>query len=446
MPMPRAGWRAALSSLENRQYRWLFASNTVFFFAMQGQWLVRSWLAYELTGSELALGGVSFAVALPMTVIAPFGGVIADRLERRNLIAIGQAVLIASELTVLALLAAGWLRFWHLMTLAAVMGTVFPFIMPARQALVVNVVGKRELTNAMALSMGGMNAARVAAPALAGVLISAIGLERTYAFGASLYAIALACLLRVPRSPTQRQGGKSMIGDIGEGLRYMLDHRVILVLLLFGLMPMFLAMPFQTLLPVFAKDIWQVGSQGFGVLNAAGGVGGRIGSIWVASRAESEKRLRSMMVSVLLFCAFLTVFAQSPWFLIALPLAIVANVFSSVFGTLNNTAVQLLIPDHVRGRISGFLMMSFGLPMLGTLPMSAVAEGFGAPAAVALAALLAAGTALLFYLFSASLRNLDQSVSLALEEPSAALPEAGEPGEPLRVPEGALPRRVRADV
>jgi MFS family permease len=446
--MPRAGFRAALSSLGNREYRWLFVSNLLFFFAMQGQWLVRSWLAYELTQSELALGLVSFAVALPMTAIAPFGGVIADRIERRNLIAGGQLLLIASELTVLVLLATGMLRFWHLLVLASVMGCVFPFIMPARQALVVNVVGKRELTNAMALSMGGMNAARVAAPALAGVMISVIGMTRTYAYSVALYVAALVCLLQVSRSPAMaRTGRQGMIGDIGEGVRYMVDHRLILVLLLFGLLPMFLAMPFQTLLPVFAKDIWHVGSEGFGVLNAAGGIGGLIGSIFVASRAESEKRLRNMMVSVLLFCGFLTVFAQSPWFWVALPLMLVANVFSSVFGTLNNTAVQVLIPDHVRGRISGFLMMSFGLPMLGTLPMSAVAEGFGAPTAVALAALLAAGTALLFYAGSAGLRNLDRSVADALAE-SAADQRAEAEARPsaVRLGEAALSRRAGADV
>ncbi len=171
-----------------------------FFFAMSGQGLVRSWLAFQLTGSELALGLMGAAVAVPMLFVAPLGGVIADRFERRNLILGGQALVVASELAILLLLLGGVLEFWHLLTAAALMGCVFPFIMPARQAIVVNIVGKAGLPNAMALSMGGMNASRVVGPVSAGFLIGALGIEGTYSIGLGLYFVGLLCMARVKRS------------------------------------------------------------------------------------------------------------------------------------------------------------------------------------------------------------------------------------------------------
>jgi MFS family permease len=179
---------------------------------------------------------------------------------------------------------------------------------------------------------------------------------------------------------------------------------------------MFLAMPFQTLLVVFADKIWDVGSLGLGALSAAGGVGGVLGSVYVAWRSEAQGRARIMLVSMLCFGGFLFLFALSPWFLLALPLVLLANVFGSVYGTLNNTAIQLLIPDRVRGRVSSFLMMSFSLPLLGTLPMSAVAEVWGAPTAVAIASLLAIVIGVIFFLASPALRNLDADVRRAMFE------------------------------
>jgi MFS family permease len=414
----KPGWRAALSSLENPQYRWLYVSNIAFFFAMSAQGMVRAWLAFQLTGSELALGYVSFAVALPMLLVAPIGGVVADRVERRNLIALGQALIVATEISILALLVTDTLQFWHLLVATGMMGVVFPFTMPARQAIVVNIVGKRGLVNAMALSMAGMNATRILGPAVAGLLIATVGISSTYFVGVLFYASALLCMFRVKRShPPEETNRPGIFASMLDGGRYVLENRLVMTLLIFGLLPMFLAMPFQTLLVVFADEIWDVGSQGLGALNAAGGVGGIIGSIYIASRGELNKRLRTMMVSMLGFGSFLLLFSISPYFLLALPLVLVANIFASIYSTLNNTSIQLLIPDNIRGRISSFLMMSFSLPLLGTLPMAALAEVYGAPVAVAFAAVLATVATCLLYAGSSALRGMDEAVRKAsLEE------------------------------
>lgn len=421
----------AFASLAVPQFRWLFVSNLAFFFAMNAQMLVRSYLAYDLTRSPLALGFVNLAVAIPMLVISPFGGALADRLERRRLVVAGQLALVASESTIWLLLLSGRLEFWHMLVSVSVAGCCFPFIMPARQALVVNAVGIRALGNAMALSMSAMNAARVLGPVVGGLAISLVGVERTYALSIGLYLCAIACMLAVHAAPPHADARvRPILEGIREGFRFVRDDRTVAALLLFGIVPMFLAMPFQTLLVVFANDVWHVGSAGFGALQAAAGVGGVIGSLLVAWYGEPERRLRSQLVNLAVFAAALFLFGLSPWFALALPLVLAANVSASVFSTQNNTAVQLLIPDRVRGRIMSFMMMSFGLTPLGTLPVSALAQGFGAPAAVCSGAvwLLLVGAG--FYLWSPALRRTDDRTSAALAEyvaqPAALIP----PGPP----------------
>lgn len=419
------GWRSSLVALENRQFRWLFFSNIAFFFAMGSQGVVRAWLAFEITQSEFALGLVMFAVALPMFFIAPLGGVIADRFERRKLIALAQATVVVNELVVFVLIVTDTLQFWNLLLAAGVMGCVFPFIMPARQAIVVNVVGKQGLSNAIAVNMAGVNTTRVLGPAAAGLLISTAGVSLTYAFGLALYATGLACLLGVSRShPSAEARRLPMLTSVREGLRFVNENRLVLTLLLFGLVPMFLAMPFQNLLVVFAEKIWRVGPEGLGTLSASMGMGGVVGSVLVASWGDTRKRLRRMMLSMFAFGSLLLCFAVSPWFLVGVPLVFVANIFASIYATLNNTAIQLLIPDHVRGRISSFLMMSFSLPLLGTLPMAAAAEAFGAPIAVGVAAVAAIAAALLFYAISPELRAMDASVQDAVRDDAASAPQA----------------------
>jgi predicted MFS family arabinose efflux permease len=186
----------------------------------------------------------------------------------------------------------------------------------------------------------------------------------------------------------------------------MRSNRLIPLLLLFGLIPMFLAMPAQQLLVVFAEEVWQVGSSGFGVLQAISGVGGVVGAIWVA-RSAASRQLTLMLGSGVAFAGLLALFAMSPWFWPAVVLGLLAYSFASVFGTLNNTAVQLLIPDEVRGRVSSFMLMSISLPLLGTLPVGALADVYGAPLAVAGACGLGALSVLALWMFSPTLRSLD---------------------------------------
>jgi MFS family permease len=416
--MPAVGWRGALASLENRQFRWLWSGNVAFFFAMQSMSMVlRTSLTYTLTnGDPLKIGWVTFTVAIPMVVLAPVGGVFADRIDRRRLIMTCQAILLTSESVTCLLFALDALQFWHLIALGAVIGTMFALMMPARQAIVVNVVGRAQLGNAMALNMTGMNVTRVVGPAAAGVAMSAVGIVPTYTIGLGLYALALFAMTRLePALPPPGAGRPPVLRSIVEGFHYLGGNRMVLLLIIFGAGPMLLMMPFQPLLVVFANDVWHVGYAGLGSLNAAAGIGGMAGAFLVAVRGDADRRLGMMLGSVLAFATSLGIFAFCPWFSVAMLMLLVANLFASVFGVLNNTAIQQLVPDEVRGRISSFLTMSFSLPMLGSLPVSVIAHRYGAPIAVGAASVTAIVLSMAFYASSPSLRGLDEAVRGALE-------------------------------
>lgn len=406
-----SSWDRLISSLRYEQFRWLYISNICFMFAMMAQFMVRSVLAFEMTDNDaFAVGQVNFAVAIPMLVISPLGGAIADRVDRRKLILFVQTAVIIDEGLVFLLLVTGQLEFIHLLVLTGILGALFPFMMPARQAIIANVVGRQGLSNAMALQMGGMNTTRIVGPVAAGVLIALIGTTQTWGVALVLYGVGLAAMLRVrPSFPDDVEERRTVVGDMADGFRYVWRHPPVRVLLLFGLVPTLLAMPFQTLLVEFAFDVWNKGEFELGLLNAAAGIGGLVGSIYIAWSGDSHRRLRLMMASILAFGATLILFSYSPIIWIALPVILIADIFVTVFMVLNNTAIQVLIPDAVRGRVMSLLMMSFGLTPLATLPISWFAERHGASLVVALSSGLMMVLAVVFLSLSPALRRIDTS-------------------------------------
>ncbi len=423
-PGKRPGIRASLDLLQLRPFRWLLISNTTFFLAMGSQMLVRPLIAYELTDSAEMLGLISMAVGLPMLIFSPLGGALADRVERRGLIIAGQVAILASECTVLTLYVTGALEIWHLAVAATLMGSIFPFSMPARQAITANVVGVGRITRAMALNMGMMNATRILGPAMAGFLVPFIGIAGTLACGTALYGIALISMFQVGRSVPPNRPPRPVFEDMKDGFRYVWREKKVLAMLLYGIVPMFVLMPFQTYLVVFARDVWGGVSLPWGEasyevglawLQATSGIGGLAGSLWLAASGDTPHRRRPMVLCLLGFALFLIGFAWTPLFWLALPPLLIAGMLSSIFQTLNNATIQVLIPDHVRGRVSSFMMMSFGLTQFGTWPMGVAIDNYGAPNTVAGAALIMIVVAVAFSWGSRSIRNLDGTVREALE-------------------------------
>lgn len=411
---PESAWRRATESLENAQFRRVFIGNMAFFLAMGGQGIVRPWIAFQLTDQAFALGIVAAAMAIPMFFLSPIGGALADRVERRRLIVTAQSIAFVTEGIVLVLLLTGRIEFWHLVAAGGALGCCFPLVMPARQAIVANLVDRKRLGAAMGLNMTGVNVTRVVGPAAAGYLISVIGVEGAYLVDVVLYAVAIGAMLTVQKLPPTGASLDSLTRHMMAGFSYLRKDRLVAILLLFGLVPQFLAMPFQNILPAFADKVWDVGPTGYGILNASVGVGAVVGSVYVAGRTQERRRLPMMMVAVVAFGTLLAAFAVSPYFWPAVALAFVANIGASVFSTLNNVSIQLVIPDAVRGRVSSFLMMSVSLPLLGALPIGWIADQIGPPRAVAGASLLAVVMAFVFYASSPRLRKLDDRIRTEL--------------------------------
>lgn len=368
-------------------------------------------------GLAQSLAYINLVVALPMIFASMIGGAVTDRVERRQLIIVGQCLITCNEIFILTMLLLGQLEFWHLLCTAFVAGCAFPFIMPARMAITVNVVGPDRIQSAMAVSGGAMNLSRVVGPAMMGVIISEFSVIAAYVVSTILYASAVFCMFFVKRNKAvQPDGGKKpLLADIIYGFQYVSLNKPVLVCLMFGLVPMFLAMPFQNLLVMLVEQTWQVGESGLGILMGAGGVGGVLGSIWIARRGDRSERLRLMVVTVIGFALFLAVFTQTSVFYLALLPLVLANLCASAFQTVNNATIQILVDDSVRGRMSSFMMMSFGLTPLGVFPMAVAADHIGAANAILGACVALMIITVAFVGLSRTLRTIDSTVRVSMD-------------------------------
>lgn len=378
--------------------------------------LTRTILAWDLTGEATSLAYINLVVAVPMIFASLVGGAITDRVERRQLIIIGQCLIAANEVFILILLLMDQLQFWHMLCTAFVAGCAFPFIMPARMAITATVVGPERLQSATAISGGVMNLSRVVGPAVMGLVIAQFSATAAYALSVILYAAAIFCMFGVNRSHSAHNGEprKPLLADISYGFSYIRHNKPILMCLLFGLIPMFLAMPFQSILVMLAEQAWGVGESGVGVLMAIGGVGGVLGAVWILRRGNRSQRLQLMLGSTAAFGVFLAIFVQTEDFYLAFIPLLLANMCMSASQTVNNASIQILVDDNVRGRMSSFMMLSFALTPIGVFPMAIVADQIGAASAIFGACIILLVIVLLFYLLSATLRNLDKNVKEAM--------------------------------
>lgn len=384
---------------------------------MQGQMLTRSLLAWELTGEATALAYINLIIAVPMIFASLIGGAVTDRVERRRLLVFGQSLIVANELFILTLLLFNKLEFWHMLCTAFIAGCAFPFIMPARMAITVNVVGPQRLQTALAFQAGALNFTRVVGPAMMGIVIAQTSFVNAYYFSTVLYGMATLFMFGIEpnyseKIPTER---KPLFSDIGYGFQYIFENRAVLICLVFGLLPMFLAMPFQNILVVMAEETWQTGESGVGILMAAGGIGGVIGALWIAKKGDDGGYLGIMLGSTFFFGIFLAVFTQTTNFYYALIPLLIANICASACQTVNSAAIQLLVDDNVRGRMSSFMLMSFGLTPIGVFPMALAADSIGAGNAILGASFILMVTVVLFYFTSKTLRNLDSALEAKRE-------------------------------
>jgi MFS family permease len=402
------GWARTFSALRERDYAVYFGGNLAFFLAMQMDQLLRGFYALELTDGAWALGVVSVANATPMLLIAPFGGVIADRYDKKKLLLYSQGFIALVNVLFTVMIFMELVQFWHLLVGALLQGATFSVAMPVRNALVPQLIPRHKLMNAVSLQMGGMNLTRIIGPTIAGLLIAPLGIGSVWAIETVLFTTATLSIIPLPSHGMKgrAEATGSMLPQLAEGFRYIGRTPLMRVLLLSALvMPLF-AFPVQLVLPVFAKDVFDMGPGGLGLLMASAGIGGLVGALLTASLDSVPHKGRLMLIGTVLQGGCFIVFAVSPVFGAALLFLALGNIGGMLFMTTNNSVIQTRVPEEYRGRVMAVLMMSFGVMPLGVLPMTLAADAIGAPTAVVISSVLLVVTLALFFITSRELRTL----------------------------------------
>jgi MFS family permease len=382
-PLPR--WATTLRALRHRNFQLFFSGQLVSLIGTWMQTVAQAWLVYRLTNSPLLLGSVGFASQFPVFLFAPFGGITADRVNRQRLVIATQiaSMILAGILAWLTL--SGHVRVWHIFVLAGLLGVVNAFDIPGRQAFLVDMVGKEDLMNAIALNSSMFNGARVIGPAVAGILVAKIGEGWCFAANAISYIAVIVglSLMRVHSPP--RASKHSPIEDIIEGFRWVNQTRIIrALLLLIGLVSL-VGMPYTVLMPIFADRILHGGARGLGILMGATGVGALFGALTLAAKTGVKGLGRWISLScaglgISLFCFS---FSTSLWLSVALLLP--AGYSMMLQMACSNTLIQTMVPDRLRGRVmSVYSMMFMGMAPFGAFFGGALAHRIGAPITVAI--------------------------------------------------------------
>jgi MFS family permease len=338
------------------------------------QSVAQAWLVLKLTNSPLMLGVVTFAGFLPMLLVALFAGVVVDHVDRRRLIIGAQTLLMLSAFVLGGLTWGGSVRVEYVIILAALNGLVSSFDMPGRQAFVVEMVGREDLPNAIALNSMIFNGARMIGPAIAGLSIAFIGVAGCFILNGVSYLAVIWSLfeMEIPRRE-RREFGASMLRQVRLGLAYVWRHRPTLWLLVFVAINMGIGMQYTVLIPIFARDLLHVGPHGYGFLMAAQGLGAVLSAIVMNMRSTAPRALRQNLVFGIFCMAIATAgFGMSTW----MSLSLIAQMFVGV-GLMNhmvtsNTLLQMFVTDELRGRVMSLYLLSF----IGTAPLGSLAVGY----------------------------------------------------------------------
>lgn len=388
-------------------YRWFWSARALGAIAFRFRAVVRGWLIYNLTGSAFALSAVSAAWGVSTFLFSAPGGTISDRFNRRNLIIVGQAIVAGAFLIISLLIFSGGIRVWHLAASSLVMGLVFSFVIPARTALLSDLMPQEALLNAMALSMVGMGLMGVLASSVSGVLVEEVGAGTVYVIMGLLYVVAIGVYLKVP-SPEQGERRRSSIGvDLVEGSRYVRTKPELMAIFGLELVRVILYMPYMTLLPVFAADVYDSGAVGLGLLRGASSLGGMLGSLIIASLGDVRRKGLLLLGSGALTGVGLILLGQAPSFAVALVALLLVTVMSNAYMVTRSTLVQTVSSPRMRGRVAGFSRLIFGLMPLGDLPVGALTDAIGAPLTVTLQGMAVVAVFLLIGLTQPRLRRLE---------------------------------------
>ncbi len=385
------------TALRHPNYRLFWFGQLISLIGTWMQTVAQAWLVLQMTGSAIDLGIVSALQLLPVLVIGMFGGVFADRISKRRLLLATQTFQMLLAAILGLLVSTGLVQIWHVYLLATLLGVANAFDMPTRQAFVVEMVGRDDLMNAVALNSMQFNAARIIGPALAGLSIAAIGVTGSFYANAIsfIFVIGGLALMRTDRffsvEPAPRT---SVLNSLAEGCRYVLKTpTVLLITALVGILGIF-AFNMNVLVPLFARNVLHSGAGGYGLLMAAMGAGSLLAALTAAFLQRTRWDL--LLGGAVVFCLFEIGFAFSHMFWLSMLLLAVTGYGLITFFMSANTGVQQKVPDQLRGRVMGvYMTVNVGATPFGNVASGALASSFGAPFAMAVGAAAALVSVLL---------------------------------------------------
>ena len=404
-------------AFRHRNYQLFFSGQLI---SLTGTWMqmvAESWLVYRLTGSSALLGVAAFASQIPIFLFATIGGTVADRFNRHRFIIVTQSISMILPLVLATLTFTGVVRVWHVFVLAAALGLVNAFDVPARQAFFVEMVGHDDLMNAIALNSSMVNGARIVGPALAGLLVAAVGESWCFLLNGISYIAVITGLLmmKVPRRPKATRP-TSPVRDTLDGFQFVARTAPVrAILLLLGLLSL-AGMPYTVLMPIFADQILGGGAQHLGLLMGAAGVGALGGALSLAFRSGVRGLGNWVATSAAAFGIALVLFSFSRVFWLSAVLLVPVGAAMMVEMAASNTLIQAMVPDALRGRVMAvYSMMFMGMAPFGALIAGSVAERLGAPWTVAAGGIVCVVAASVFAFRLPSLRVEGRRLIVAQE-------------------------------
>jgi MFS family permease len=436
-------WQAVGRALRHRNFQLFFGGQLISLIGTWMQTVAQSWLVYRLTGSGLLLGAVGFCSQIPVFLVAPIGGITADRMNRQRVVIATQTASMILAFVLAALTLTHVVQVWHIFILAALLGVVNAFDIPGRQSFLVDMVGKEDLMNAIALNSSMFNGARVIGPAVAGVLVARLGEGWCFfANGVSYIAVIVGLLLMNVHSPS-RASEASPFEHIKEGFRFVNETAPIRALLLLLGVVSATGMPYVVLMPIFADRILHHGGQGLasligshdlgavrlGILMGAAGVGALLGALTLAVRSGVKGLSKLVTRCCAGFGLSLMLFSFSKSFWLSVVLLLPVGYFIMLQMASSNTLIQVMVPDALRGRVMAvYSMMFMGLAPLGSLMGGALSDRLGAPWTVAIGGMASVAGAVWFGMQLPQIRGEARKLILAQQM------AGGEPAEEISAP------------
>lgn len=385
------------SAFSYRDFRLFWFGQVI---SLSGTWMqsvAQGWLVYSLTKSPLYLGMVAAATSLPILLFSLFGGVIADRYPKRDLLLFTQALSMLPALALGILTSTGIVTVWHVAMLAALLGTINALDIPVRQSFLAEMVEKGHIGNAIALNSAAFNGARIIGPVIAGMTIAYLGIPACFYLNAVSFLAVIAALSRIRAKGDVRTASEGMIRDFTQGIRFVSDNRDIRNV--FSLIAVFsiIGLPYISLLPVFAAEVFDRGARGLGFLVGSSGIGALTAALNIAAREDIRNKMKFMALTGICFSAALLAFSLSGMFWLSLVVLMLCGWGMVSYLAVANSFIQITVPDGLRGRV----MSVYSLVFLGTVPignaiMGVVADRLGTPRAVTVSGIICLIAALFF--------------------------------------------------